>query len=157
MFCLWLHAVNFSKELPAAQCIPIEPPDIEMGDFNEGAFYALLIPLYYFDVTFTRLARQTGYNGGPQEHHAYTGQQMTVSPNFAAVTAVLFDWDFTLAYSLGLDVSHIARTAVLFQTYGVACTEADVAAAQAPLEADAAPGVVAGSLRPHKKPEILPP
>ncbi|MBK8904191.1 MAG: HAD family hydrolase [Anaerolineaceae bacterium] len=80
---------------------------------------------------------------------------MTVSPDFAVVTAVLFDWDFTLAYSLGLDVSHIARTAVLFQTYGVACTEADVAAAQASLEADIAHGTVAVSLRPQKKREII--
>lgn len=80
---------------------------------------------------------------------------MTGSPLFAAVTAVLFDWDFTLAYSLGLDVSHIARTAALFQTYGVACTEADVAAAQASLEADITRGTVAGSLRPQKKREII--
>lgn len=80
---------------------------------------------------------------------------MTVSPNFASITAVLFDWDFTLAYSLGLDVSHIARTAVLFQTYGVVCTEAEVMAAQADLEADIARGVVSGSLRPQKKREII--
>lgn len=80
---------------------------------------------------------------------------MTVSPNFATVTAVLFDWDFTLAYSLGLNVSHIARTTALFQTYGVACTEADVAAAQASLEADIERGAVAGSLRPQKKREII--
>lgn len=80
---------------------------------------------------------------------------MTVSPNFAVVTAVLFDWDFTLAYSLGLNVSHIARTAALFQKYGVACTEAEVAAAQASLEADITHGAVAGSLRPQKKREII--
>jgi len=90
-----------------------------------------------------------------REHHANTGQKMTVSPNFAVITAVLFDWDFTLAYSLGLHVSHIARTAALFQSYGVACTEGDVAAAQASLEADITRGVMAGSLRPQKKREII--
>lgn len=80
---------------------------------------------------------------------------MTVSPDFARITAVLFDWDFTLAYSLGHDVSHIGRTAALFQNYGVACTEADVAAAQAALEADITHGAVTGSLRPQKKREII--
>ncbi len=71
------------------------------------------------------------------------------------VTAVLFDWDFTLAYSLGSDISHIARTAMLFQKYGVACTEAEVIAAQSALEADIAHGAVSGSLRPQKKREII--
>ena len=71
------------------------------------------------------------------------------------VTAVLFDWDFTLAYSLGSDISYIARTAMLFQKYGVACTEAEVIAAQAALEADIARGAVSGSLRPQKKREII--
>lgn len=71
------------------------------------------------------------------------------------ITAVLFDWDFTLAYSLGIDVSHVARTATLFQKYGVPCTEADVAAAQASLEADIASGQISGSLRPQKKQEII--
>jgi FMN phosphatase YigB (HAD superfamily) len=80
---------------------------------------------------------------------------MTVSPNFSSVTAILFDWDFTLAYSLRLNVSHIARTAVLFQTFGVTCTEADVVAAQASLEADVAQGILSTSLRPQKKREII--
>ncbi|MAT98370.1 MAG: hypothetical protein CL608_14595 [Anaerolineaceae bacterium] len=71
------------------------------------------------------------------------------------ISAVLFDWDFTLAYSLGTDISHIARTAILFQKYGVACTEAEVAAAQAAVEADIAQGTVSGSLRPQKKREII--
>lgn len=71
------------------------------------------------------------------------------------VTAVLFDWDFTLAYSLGLGVSHIARTTRLFQEYGVVCTEADVTAAQKSLEADIASGKMTGSLRPQKKREII--
>ena len=80
---------------------------------------------------------------------------MTVSPNLSSITAVLFDWDFTLAYSLGLDVSHVERTAVLFQNYGIACTTADVAAAQAALEIDIAQGKVSASLRPQKKREII--
>jgi HAD superfamily hydrolase (TIGR01549 family) len=80
---------------------------------------------------------------------------MRHSPDFSSITAVLFDWDFTLAYSLGLGVSHIARTAVLFQTYGVKCTEADLAAAQASLSADIANGIVTGPLRPQKKREII--
>ncbi|WP_420640889.1 HAD family hydrolase [Candidatus Leptofilum sp.] len=71
------------------------------------------------------------------------------------VTAVLFDWDFTLAYSLGLYVSHVARTTTLFQKYGVVCTEADVTAAQKSLEADIASGKMMGSLRPQKKREII--
>ncbi|MEZ4592564.1 MAG: HAD family hydrolase [Chloroflexota bacterium] len=72
-----------------------------------------------------------------------------------SVTAVLFDWDFTLAYSLGPNVSHIARTTRLFQAYGVVCTEAEVAAAQASLEADIVSGKMTGSLRPQKKREII--
>jgi HAD superfamily hydrolase (TIGR01549 family) len=71
------------------------------------------------------------------------------------ITAVLFDWDFTLAYSLGPDVSHVARTTALFQNYGVACTEATVTAAQASLAADIASGKMSGSLRPQKKREII--
>ncbi|MCP4416188.1 MAG: HAD family hydrolase [Chloroflexi bacterium] len=80
---------------------------------------------------------------------------MTISPDFSSITAVLFDWDFTLAYSLGLGVSHVARTTVLFQNYGVNCTEADLAAAQASLAADIANGTVAGSLRPQEKQQII--
>ncbi|VAW30368.1 hypothetical protein MNBD_CHLOROFLEXI01-1727 [hydrothermal vent metagenome] len=76
-------------------------------------------------------------------------------PDFSSITAVLFDWDFTLAYSLGLGVSHTARTAVLFQTYGVKCTEADLTAVQTSLTADIANGTVAGPLRPQKKREII--
>lgn len=72
-----------------------------------------------------------------------------------SVTAVLFDWDFTLAYSLGKDISPLARTAMLFQKYGVACTEAEVIAAQAALEADIKRGTVSGTLRPQKKREII--
>ncbi len=71
------------------------------------------------------------------------------------VTAVLFDWDFTLAYSLGLNVSHVARTTRLFQEYGVVCTEAEVTAAQKSLEADIASGKMTGSLRPQKKSQII--
>lgn len=71
------------------------------------------------------------------------------------VTAVLFDWDFTLAYSLGPNVSHVTRTTRLFQEYGVDCTEVQVAAAQAALEADIASGKMTGSLRPQKKSQII--
>lgn len=80
---------------------------------------------------------------------------MTSSRSFSTISAVLFDWDFTLAYSLGLDVSHTVRTTVLFQKYGVACTEAEVIAAQGSLEADIARGIISGSLRPQKKREII--
>ncbi|GJM41751.1 MAG: hypothetical protein DHS20C20_20330 [Ardenticatenaceae bacterium] len=89
------------------------------------------------------------------EHHAHTGHKMIVSLNLPSITTVLFDWDFTLAYSLGLGVSHIARTAVLFQSFGVDCTEAEVVAAQASLEADVAQGILSTSLRPQKKREII--
>ncbi len=71
------------------------------------------------------------------------------------ITVVLFDWDFTLAYSLGTDISHIARTTMLFQKHGVACTEADVLAAQTALAADIAHGSISGTLRPQKKRGII--
>ncbi len=71
------------------------------------------------------------------------------------ITAVLFDWDFTLAYSLGPNISHIARTTMLFQKFGVACTEAEFVAAQAAIQADIAHGTVSGSLQPQKKREII--
>ena len=80
---------------------------------------------------------------------------MTISPNFQSITAVIFDWDFTLAYSLDQDVSPATRTTTLFQTYGVDCTEADVIAANAALADDIASGAASGSLKPQKKREIV--
>lgn len=71
------------------------------------------------------------------------------------VTAVLFDWDFTLAYSISPNIQQSDKLAILFQNYGVACTKKQVGVALQSLQEDIARGAVSGQLYPQKRSEIV--
>lgn len=49
--------------------------------------------------------------------------------NDAQITAVLFDWDLTLAYTVAPDATYRQRITVLFQEHGIDCTQETVEAA----------------------------
>ncbi len=72
-----------------------------------------------------------------------------------SITAVLFDWDFTLAYTLQPDMSHIERTAVLFQHVGIHYPVGDFRAARESLLADIALGRIDGTVKPQTRREIM--
>lgn len=71
------------------------------------------------------------------------------------VTAVLFDWDFTLAYTLDESISHLERTAVLFQYEGVVYPVDDFRLARQTLLADIALGKANGTIKPQTKQEFI--
>lgn len=71
------------------------------------------------------------------------------------VTAVLFDWDFTLAYTLEQNISHIERTATLFQYEEVIYPVADFRLARQGLLADIALGKANGTIKPQTKQEFI--
>lgn len=75
--------------------------------------------------------------------------------NRECITAVLFDWDFTLAYTLQQDLSHIERTAALFQYQGLPYSVEDFYAARRSLVADIALGRTNGAIKPQTKKEIM--
>jgi HAD superfamily hydrolase (TIGR01549 family) len=75
--------------------------------------------------------------------------------NDAGITAVLFDWDFTLAYTLKEELSHIERTAALFQAEGVRYPAEAFHAARKSLLCDIALGRAHGAIKPQTKQEIL--
>lgn len=72
-----------------------------------------------------------------------------------SITAVLFDWDLTLAYSISPHIKQSQKLAILFQNYGVVCTEEQVAAALQSLQEDIARGIVTGKLYPQKRSDIV--
>lgn len=71
------------------------------------------------------------------------------------VTAVLFDWDFTLAYTLQKDISPIERTAVLFQKEGADYSAKELQVARRSLLRDIALGEADGNIKPQAKEEIM--
>ncbi|MCL4262391.1 MAG: HAD family hydrolase [Anaerolineae bacterium] len=71
------------------------------------------------------------------------------------MTAVIFDWDFTLAYTLQPEMSHIERTAVLFQHEGIYYPIEDFRAARESLLADIALGRADGAIKPQTRQEIM--
>ncbi|HUM69423.1 MAG TPA: HAD family hydrolase [Chloroflexota bacterium] len=71
------------------------------------------------------------------------------------ITAVLFDWDFTLAYNLQPEMSHIERTAVLFQHVGIHYPVRDFRIARDSLLADIALGRADGAIKPQTRQEIM--
>lgn len=75
--------------------------------------------------------------------------------NANGVTAVLFDWDFTLAYTLQPEMSHIERTAVLFRHEGIHYPVEDFRAARESLLADIALGRTDGAIKPQTRQEIM--
>ena len=74
---------------------------------------------------------------------------------YDGITAVIFDWDFTLAYTLDKNATLSQRLTYLFQTYGVDCTETSFSAAFQKLQDDIRSGKVAGSLFPQRRREII--
>jgi HAD superfamily hydrolase (TIGR01549 family) len=75
--------------------------------------------------------------------------------NRDGVKAVLFDWDFTLAYTLQKDLSHIERTAALFQGEGINYPVEAFQAARHKLLSDVALGRANGAIKPQTKREII--
>lgn len=52
------------------------------------------------------------------------------------ITAVLFDWDFTLAYTVSQDATLDERTAIMFQQAGIPCTVDQVRAVRQAVQND---------------------
>ncbi len=71
------------------------------------------------------------------------------------VTAVLFDWDLTLAYSISPTIQEHEKLTILFQNYGVACTKEQVSEALQSLREDIERGLVTGKLHPQKRSDIV--
>ena len=71
------------------------------------------------------------------------------------VTAVIFDWDFTLAYTLEQNITPIERTASLFQHAGVYYPVDDIRQARQNLLADIALGKANGTIKPQTKQEFI--
>ncbi len=67
------------------------------------------------------------------------------------ITAVLFDWDFTLAYTLSQHTTYDERTTTMFQRAGVACTLQEIQQARATQEAEIQKGVVNVPTHPQRK------
>lgn len=78
---------------------------------------------------------------------------MTTIPD--TITAVLFDWDFTLAYTIGEDVTFVERMAFLFQSQGINCTVAECQAAFDQFREDVASGKIRGVVTPQTRRQIL--
>jgi FMN phosphatase YigB (HAD superfamily) len=70
-------------------------------------------------------------------------------------TAVLFDWDFTLAYTLRPDHAADERVLRLFQDAGIACTLESVGQARTSFQAAVQRGEIRGTGRLQKKRDIL--
>jgi len=71
------------------------------------------------------------------------------------ITAVLFDWDFTLAYTIGENVPFSERLTLLFQQHGVSTTAAEMTAALQSVQQDIRAGKADGVVSPQKKREIM--
>ena len=67
------------------------------------------------------------------------------------ITAVLFDWDFTLAYTLSQNTTYDERTAIMFQRAGVACSLQDLQEARAHQDIDIKNGVINVPPHPQRK------
>ncbi len=75
--------------------------------------------------------------------------------NKKEVTAVLFDWDFTLAYTLEENLPHMERIAALFQREGLPYSVEDIRSARKRLLCDIAWGKTDGTIKPQTKQEII--
>lgn len=71
------------------------------------------------------------------------------------LTAVLFDWDFTLAYSISPDITHSEKLTILFQKYGVQCDNEAVSNAIRSLQKDIVNKKTTGKLYPQKRSDII--
>ncbi len=75
--------------------------------------------------------------------------------NDKMITAVLFDWDFTLAYTLSQNTSYDERTAIMFQRAGVPCTLQEMQEVRAAQAADIKDGLVAILAHPQEKADFF--
>lgn len=71
------------------------------------------------------------------------------------ITAVLFDWDFTLAYSIGPDVPFSERLAMLFGQHGVETTPGEMAQILDTIRREINTGVLKAYLFPQEKRAII--
>ncbi|MCP5100663.1 MAG: HAD family hydrolase [Chloroflexi bacterium] len=71
------------------------------------------------------------------------------------ITAVLFDWDFTLAHTLGSRDTFSERMAYLFQQHGVNATTDDVVAALEEIKTEIQSGFLHAMLYPQEKQDIM--
>ena len=72
-----------------------------------------------------------------------------------SITAVIFDWDFTLVYTIGKDVAYDERTTMMLNQIGIPCSLQDVQQAQQAQLADVQNGVIALPTYPQTKPDFL--
>ena len=71
------------------------------------------------------------------------------------ITAVLFDWDFTLGYTIGKNVTYDERTTIMLQRVGIPCTLRAVQRAQQTQAADIQNGIIQLPTYPQKKEDFL--
>ncbi len=71
------------------------------------------------------------------------------------ITAVLFDWDFTLAYSIGPDVSFSERLTMLFGQYGVNTTPDEMSRILNTIRREISTGILQAELFPQEKRAII--
>ncbi len=71
------------------------------------------------------------------------------------ITAVLFDWDFTLAYSIGPDVPFSERLTMLFGQYGVNTTSDEMSQILSTIRREISTGILQAELFPQEKRAII--
>lgn len=71
------------------------------------------------------------------------------------ITAVIFDWDFTLAYTIDENISTAERMATLFRNNGVQASSATIQRTLQQLNQDIAQGMSPGNVYPQEKQDIL--
>ncbi len=71
------------------------------------------------------------------------------------ITAVIFDWDFTLAYTIGKNVSLDERTTMMLNQIGISRSVKDVQLAHQAQQTDAQSGISTLPVYPQTKPDFL--
>lgn len=71
------------------------------------------------------------------------------------ITAVIFDWDMTLAYSISLQATFIDRLAQIFSRHGVDAPKTEIKAALQHIQESVKQGRINAALHPQKKREII--
>ncbi len=71
------------------------------------------------------------------------------------ITAVIFDWDMTLAYSISPQATFVDRLAQIFSQHSVNATKTEIIAAMHHLQEDIKQGRINAALHPQKKREIV--
>lgn len=72
-----------------------------------------------------------------------------------SITAVIFDWDFTLAYTISKDISPDERTTMMLNQIGISRSLQDVQQAQQAQREDAQSGKITLPPYPQAKPDFL--